>query len=225
MVVLPVIVNFALTYIYSEIYGDIMMETAANILQMAIDILSSLTYILTIGLLINSLLRSKIYTALHSAVIIFYIISTFLIYGFGLLVTWITSFGNLELVKENLLFIILPIIIDIVVLILIILICKSTVKQYKISKPIQLSADKKLFSLKHPLLRSIFFSVLIIFGVGFINNMLETILLFADYGFPSNMTEFLFISEPYINLIIYAVVGYFTILVLSVLLNKSELKE
>jgi len=191
MIGMPFVINLSLTYIYTEIYGDIMLEGAANVLNIAIDILSSLTYILTIGLLINLLLKKS------NIGIILYLISTVLIYGLGLLVTLITSS---DLLQEHFVYIIPAVIADIVVLIAVIFICK----------------------LKINLKKCILYSMIIVTVVGLINNLLETVMLFNVYGFPSNSTEILFIAEPYISLIIYGVVGYFTILLLSNLLNKSK---
>jgi len=191
MIIMPLVVNFALSYLHSEIYGDVMLESVSNVLSVAIDILSSLTYILTIGLLINSLLRNS------NIAVILYLISTALIYGLGLIVTGLTSSGMLP---GHFLYIIPSVVADILVLFAVIFICK------------------RKFSLK----KCILLSVSVIFAVGFINNLIETIILFTNYGFPSNASEFLFITEPYIGLIIYSFVGYFTIFLLSNLLKKSK---
>jgi len=191
MIVMPFVINLALTWIYSEIYGDIMLETAANVLNVTIDILSSLTYILTIGLLINTLIRKS------NTGVILYIISTVLIYGLGLLVTGITSSGVLQ---DHLVYIIPAMIADIVVLIAVIFIYKRKIN----------------------LKKCILSSIIVVTAIGFINNLIETVILFSVYGFPSNATEILFIAEPYITLVIYGVVGYFTILLMTNSLNKKE---
>jgi len=194
MIVMPFIINFALTYIQTEIYGDVMMESVANVLSVVIDILSSLTYILTIGLVII-LLRRR-----NNIAIIFYIISTLLIYGLGLLVTGITA---PRMLPEHLVYLIPSVITDVLVLIAVIIICKRKINLQK----------------------CIIFSLLVITVIEFINNIIETYVLFNNYGYPSNWSEIFFILEPYLSLIVFAVVGYFTMLLLSVLLNKTLLNK
>lgn len=208
MIGLPLFNNVLLASIHNVIYGDIMYKTFADVLEITISILSMVTFYLSLGMLINTLLRKNLPRNPSFLIIILYIISIIIVY--------ISDFIFAKNLIAFTIFLILALAGDILIFISTLFVCNKTVRRYKITRPEKLSLNGKLISLKIPVLKTIFIMTIVIFAFNFVSNTVETIILITDYGFPSNTTEILYLLEPYLSFIIYAVAGYLTMLVTSV---------
>lgn len=214
MIGLPLFNNILLVSIHNAIYGDIMYKTLADVLDITINILSMFTFYLSLGMLINALLRKNILQNQSYIIIILYIISIIIVY--------VSDFIFAMNLISFTVFLILALAGDILIFITTLFVCNNTVRRYKITQSEKLSLNGKFISLKAPVLKTIFIMTIVIFAFNFISNTVETVLLIVDYGFPSNTTEILYLLEPYFSYIIYAVAGYLTMLVTSLFWSKKS---
>jgi hypothetical protein len=217
MVGLPILTNVILTLIYNKIYGDIMYKTIADILEVSISILKTFTLYVTLAILINALLRKRMRRSPTVPIILLYIISVFITYLADFILT-----TNTYAYIVYLLFAVLG---DAVIYFAALFICKKTVRKYQLTRPSQLSAKGKIISFANPMLRTLALMTIVIFGYNFIFSTIETVILITDVGFPINSTEVMFLIEPYISFIIYAVAGYLTMVAISVFWQKKVFTE
>ena len=217
MIGLPVLTNVIFTLIYQNIYGDVMYAAAANIIDVATSILKTFTLYVTLAILINSMLREKIRRYPSKLIFILYIVS--------LIIVYVSDFMMTKDIYSYFIYMIFVLLGDVVILIAAILTCKKTVRNHRISQPSQLSLRGKIISLRNPVLSILFIMTVVIFVYNFIFNTVETVLLISDYGFPGNSTEVMYLIEPYLSFIIYAVAGYLTMVAISAYWYKQSLTE
>jgi len=217
MIGLPLLTNVVLTLIYSAIYGDIMYAVATNIIGVTASIVKTFTLYVTLAILINSLLRKKIRGYPSRLIFILYILS--------LIIVYISDFLMTKDTYAYFIYMLFVLAGDAVILLAAILTCKKTVRRYRISQPSQLSTKGKIISLKIPVLRALFIMTIVIFVYNFIFNTVETAILIAENGLPGNLTELMYLAEPYLSFIVYAVAGYLTMTAVSVFWYKQTLTE
>lgn len=101
------------------------------------------------------------------------------------------------------------------------------IKKYGYNKDITGNC-KKLFSSSDPLLVSLIISTVVAFIPEFINDVVTTANDLIEVGLPENANEVLYLAEPYISIIIYAVCGFFTMRVISLfygIIHNNSLKK
>jgi hypothetical protein len=207
MVGLPLLTNVVLDIIYRAIYGDIIYATAANVISVANGILTTFTMYVTLAILVNSMLRDKIRGYPSTLIFILYIVS--------LLIVYVSDFIGVKDIYAYFIYMIFVLLGDALILVAAVLACKKTVRKHKISRPSQLSLDGKVISKTNPVLRVLLAMTIVIFAYNFIFQTVETVMLIAENGLPGNSTEVIYLLEPYLSFIIYAVAGYLTMVAIS----------
>ena len=217
MIGLPILANVILPLIYNKIYGDIMYKTIADILEVAISILKTFTLYVTLAILLNSLLRKRMRKSPTRPIVILYIASV--------LIAYIADFIITPNIYAFLVYLVFAVLSDAIIYVAAVVICKKTVREHQLTRPSQLSAKGKIISFKNPMLRTLALMTIVIFAYNFIFSTVETVMLITDVGFPVNLTEVIFLVEPFISFVIYAVAGYLTMAAISVFWQKKVFTE
>lgn len=212
MIGLPIINNIVLVLIYNNINGDYMLSTLTNIIDTTISIMATFVMYVTLGLLINSLLR-KNFTGFTSKPI-------FILYVISLLIIYVSDFIFASDIIGYVIYSMFVVLGDVVILAAALILCKKAVRRYKITQPKQLSFNGKIISMKNPLLRTLLLMTIVIFVYNFTFNTIDIVMLISQYGFPGNFGEVIYLIEPYLSYMIYAAAGYLTMYVISLFWYK-----
>ncbi|MBE6632604.1 MAG: hypothetical protein E7623_07920 [Ruminococcaceae bacterium] len=81
---------------------------------------------------------------------------------------------------------------------------------------------KKVFSLKDPLLLIFFISVILAVLPSFTGYVIDTVSAVTAVGPPANLTEFMYLAEPYISVLLYLICGYFSFLLCFLCFEKLK---
>ncbi len=91
--------------------------------------------------------------------------------------------------------------------------------------PLSAPLGGRIFSLKHPILRTYLFVSLLYFGVNLAQVIPATVADFSEYGPPVNMNELVYIAEPYVSAVLYFLIGYFFSVGTAYFLDRIREKE
>ena len=85
-----------------------------------------------------------------------------------------------------------------------------------------LTLDGQLFSLRHPVLQTLSIGTLLAVSTTIITNVWQTVKDFLTYGSPKNTQEWIYTLTPYIELIVYVVIGYTVMTLICYRLQRNK---
>ena len=206
-VVIPLINNFGLSLLLSNIYGDIMYQTFSEILKVFITALDTLNLFLVFAVLTISVVRYGI--KYSKDVITLCIVRIVLIYGSYLAIGAIVTTNFAATISGNLIYCLSNSVIDVMLLVGSLILC-SLLRAKFIGENNTDITVRKFVDKRNPLLNIILWVTVLISAFLLSGCVINTITDIATYGANDlNLSEVLYLVTPYIIWIAKTVFGYF----------------
>lgn len=207
MVIVPLINNFVLSFILSNIYGDIMFKTVSEILKVFIAALDTLNLFLVFAVLAISIVRYGI--KYSKDIITLCVVRIVIVYGSYLAIGAIITTNFAATISGNLIYCLSNSVIDVLLLIGALVLC-SLLRARFIGENNTDITIKKFVDRKNPLLNVILWVTVLISAFLLSGCVINTITDIATYGAKNlNVSEVIYLVKPYIIWGTKAVFGYF----------------
>lgn len=205
-VVVPLINNFGLSLVLSNIYGDIMYQTLSEILKVFITALDTLNLFLVFAVLTISVVRYGVKRS--KEVITLCVARIFIIYGAYLAIGAIVTTNFSATLSGNLVYCLTNSVIDVMLLVGTLVLCALLREKFVSEENTDITV-RKIIDKKNPLLTIILWVTVLIAAFLLSGCIINTISDITTYGVDNlNLSEVLYLVSPYVIWLAKTAFGY-----------------
>ena len=228
---LPLLNHFGLQLLYArEIDGNIAYRSAAPVIENLIEFFNVVTVFSSYAVIVYPVMHGSIHET--KPLLILGAVCTLLMQFFPLGVAYFALTENLFALNVG--YLLLNAVLNAVIFLLLFFAVFAIALVVRIrwpmneknnGIPVGAPIGGKVFSLKHPSLRTLLFTALLYFAVALAQAIPSTVADFSEYGLPMNMNELVYILDPYVTSILYFFIGYFVTVGLFAFFDRPAEKD
>jgi len=218
-VILPILNSFLLSFVYAYYMdGNIMFQNYNAIVSSLSDFINIICIFAGYALVVRSIFM---YTLAKSGIyLLFNIVLYFIQQASAVAITAMTTVCTSDQILAYAMYGVMNLLLNSAVLAIVMLIV-IFMRSFAVKRELPLYPSSQIFDLRFPLNRCVFFVALFFFVRSLTSGVINTVSLISEFGGPQNSAELMTLLTPYVEAVIYSVIGYAVLAVICLFSQKQ----